>query len=237
MNRKNEKSALGRRKFLALAPTGAVAAAAGAALLDSETRHDTRLSQDALPPLVADSYLTDAEKALVSAVFDRLIPADDAALGASDAGCVAFLDRQLAGPWGLAATRYRAGPFKPGTPEQGDQSPFTPRERYRSGLKALETRCTKSEGKGFAQIAPERQDAFLQDMEAGRHGPDGKAFFEMMLQNVREGYFADPLYGGNKGMTGWKLVGFPGARYDYRAEIDRPGADLGLAPISLMDRG
>ena len=31
-----------------------------------------------------------------------------------------------------------------------------------------------------------------------------------------EGYFADPIYGGNRDMAGWKLVGFPGVRYDYR---------------------
>lgn len=45
----------------------------------------------------------------------------------------------------------------------------------------------------------------------------------MLIQNVREGFFADPLYGGNKDMAGWKMLGFPGARYDYREEI-KPAA-------------
>ena len=36
-----------------------------------------------------------------------------------------------------------------------------------------------------------------------------------------EGFFADPLYGGNKDMAAWKMVGFPGARYDYRDHIDK----------------
>lgn len=237
MNERKMKTGLGRRKFMALAPAGAVAATAGAALLKSQVPHDTRLAQDALPPITSDTFLSDAEKTTVSAVFNRLIPADDLSIGAVEAGCLVFVDRQLAGNWGHAATRYREGPFKPGTPEQGDQSPFTPRERYRTGLKALDARANQSEGKAFADLTPERQDAFLKDMEAGKHGKEPKAFFEMMLQNVREGFFADPLYGGNKDMAGWKLVGFPGARYDYRREIDRPGEDLGLEPVSLMDRG
>lgn len=237
MHDKNKQTLLGRRGFMALAPTGAVAATAGAALLQTQPHTATRLSQDALPPISKDGFLTAAEKTTVGAVFNRLIPADDLCVGAVDAGCVDFLDRQLASNWGLAATRYREGPFKPGTPEQGDQSPFTPRERYRMGLKALNERATKDEGKAFADLAADRQDAFLKDMDAGKHGKEPKAFFEMMLQNVREGFFADPMYGGNKGMVGWKLVGFPGARYDYRQEIDRPGEDLGLEPVSLMDRG
>ena len=33
--------------------------------------------------------------------------------------------------------------------------------------------------------------------------------------------FADPMHGGNASLTGWKLVGYPGPRMDYRNEIDR----------------
>ncbi len=41
-------------------------------------------------------------------------------------------------------------------------------------------------------------------------------FFEQALQHTIEGFFADPIYGGNREMVSWKLIGFPGARYDYR---------------------
>jgi gluconate 2-dehydrogenase gamma chain len=225
-----------RRTLFAMAPAGVIAAAAPAALLSERTAHDTDIAEDALPPLRAGTFLSPAERRTVGAVFDRLIPADELSIGAVEAGCVEFLDRQLAGDWGHAATRYRAGPFKPGTPEQGDQSRFTPRDHYRRGLAALDKRCRDDLGKVFADLSPQQQDQVLTAMEAGQHGDEPKALFVFLLQNVREGYFADPMYGGNKDMAGWKLVGFPGARYDYRAEIDRRGADLGLAPISLMDR-
>jgi gluconate 2-dehydrogenase gamma chain len=226
-----------RRTFLAMAPVGAVAAASATTLVTQTTPHDTDIAEDALPDLGDATFLTAAERVTVGAVFDRLIPADDLSIGAVEAGCVEFLDRQLAGGWGRAATRYRAGPFKPGTAEQGNQSPFTPRDHYRRGLPALDARCRRDHGKVFADLTPQQQDAALAAMEAGGHGDEAKALFVFLLQNVREGYFADPLYGGNKDMAGWKLVGFPGARYDYRVEIDQPGVDLKLAPVSLMDRG
>ena len=41
--------------------------------------------------------------------------------------------------------------------------------------------------------------------------------------------FADPIYGGNRDMAGWKLVGFPGARYDYRDVVEKPQPGLPAA--------
>ena len=225
-----------RRTFLSIVPAGTIAAASAAAIITRESRHETEISDDALPVIGDDSFLNDRERRVLGAVFDRLIPADDLSIGATEAGCVTFLDRQLAGDWGRAATRYRLGPFEAGTPEQGDQSPFTPRDHYRRGLISLDARCLKQFGKNFADLLPAQQDEILGSMETGAHGEEPKALFILMLQNVREGFFADPMYGGNKDMVGWKLVGFPGARYDYRLEVDRPGEDLKLTPISLMDR-
>ncbi len=50
-----------------------------------------------------------------------------------------------------------------------------------------------------------------------------------------EGFFADPIYGGNKGMVSWKMLGFPGARYDYRDYIGRHNENLKLQPVSIAD--
>jgi gluconate 2-dehydrogenase gamma chain len=32
----------------------------------------------------------------------------------------------------------------------------------------------------------------------------------MLYQNVIEGLFADPIYGGNRNKAGWRMIGFPG---------------------------
>lgn len=184
----------------------------------------------------------DIDRQTVSAVFDRLIPGDEHGPSASQAGCVEFLDAQLAGAFGDGATMYRRGPKAPGEDALMQKPQFiaTPRERYEAGLQALEAYAQKTEGKGFSDLPAERQDAILTGMDDGSIllSPqiDTKAFFELMLMNVREGYFADPLYGGNKDMAGWKMIGFPGARYDYRLYADRTGQELGLEPVSLIPK-
>jgi gluconate 2-dehydrogenase gamma chain len=55
----------------------------------------------------------------------------------------------------------------------------------------------------------------------------------MLLQNVTEGFFADPMYGGNRDFIGWKLIGFPGPRYNYVEEIEQYGKPYTLPPVSL----
>ena len=67
-------------------------------------------------------------------------------------------------------------------------------------------------------------------------GVDSKVFFTMLLQNTKEGYFADPMYGGNKDMAAWKMIGFPGAHYDYKAWAGRHGERVPFAPVGLMGR-
>ena len=61
-------------------------------------------------------------------------------------------------------------------------------------------------------------------------------FFNLVLANTMEGFFADPIYGGNKDMVGWKLVGFPGVRYDFRDVIARPNQPYTRPPVSLQGR-
>ena len=87
-------------------------------------------------------------------------------------------------------------------------------------------------GKTFAQLSPTDQDKVLSDLEKGtivlKNTPSAP-FFTLLLQNTTEGFFADPIYGGNRDMVGWKLVGFPGARYDYRDWVDRHNEVLSAA--------
>lgn len=114
----------------------------------------------------------------------------------------------------------------------------SPRERYLTGLKALEAWAQSQHRGSFHSLNADQIDIFLTKMEKGEInlGSDinSQALFELMLQNVREGYLADPIYGGNKNMSGWKMIGFPGARYDYRPYVDRHNEDLQLIPVSLI---
>jgi gluconate 2-dehydrogenase gamma chain len=218
-----------------------VATTAGASVINSRTAMPIGTQTQALPkpPRKGELvYLTPAEAKEVAAIFDRLIPEDELGISASQAGCVDFIDRELAGDFGKAASVYSLGPYKNGTPEQGPQFKMTPAERYRAGLKDLAAYCQAQHGKAFSSLDGDTQDALLHNLEGGKvNFPSTPAtdFFALLLQNVREGYLADPMYGGNKGMVGWKLIGFPGARYDYRPYIHKKGVALNLDPVSLLD--
>ena len=194
-------------------------------------------------PVTPSGYLffTVDEAEVVDAIVDRLIPTDDLGPGAKDAGVTVFIDRQLTGPYGGHDWLYMQGPFSSTPlPSQGLQSPLTPRQQYRLGLAALASYCSATfGGRGFAQLNSDEQDRLLTGMEKGEvklPGFDSKMLFSAIHTNTIEGYFADPIYGGNRDMAGWKLVGFPGVRYDFRDVIDRPNQSYALPAVAMQGR-
>src|SRR5206468_8077009 len=93
-----------------------------------------------------------------------------------------------------------------------------------------------NQNKVFSEIAPEDQDRILEAMEKdelGLQGVSAKTFFEILLQNTIEGFFSDPIYGGNRDLAAWKMIGFPGARYDYRDYVERHNERYPHPPISI----
>ena len=76
------------------------------------------------------------------------------------------------------------------------------------------------------------RDAFSDNND----GVDSKAFFALFLQNTKEGYFSDPIYGGNKDMGAWKMIGFPGAHYDYKEWVPRHGERVPYPTVGFKGR-
>jgi len=185
-------------------------------------------------------FFTPEEGTAIEAIVDRLIPPDPEAPGGKDAGCAVFIDRQLAGPYGSARGLYMRPPFMEGKPNQGQQEALTPAMRYRRGLAALDKHCRDSfAGKPFAQLSDAQKDETLTALEKGPlqlEGLSAKGFFEQILNNTREGFFADPVYGGNRDMAGWKMIGFPGARYDQRDWVERHNERYPLPPVGITGR-
>lgn len=184
-------------------------------------------------------FFTTDEAGAVEALADRIIPPDSNTPGGKEAGCAVYIDRQLIGPFGDSAGLYTRPPFIKGVPQQGSQSADPPAVVYRKSLAALDLHCRAQANKPFAQLPPDRQDQVLSGLESGSvqlEGTDGKSFFEMLLKNVREGFFADPIYGGNKDMCGWKMIGYPGAHYDYRDWVGRHNERYPHPPVSIAGR-
>ncbi|HYP86426.1 gluconate 2-dehydrogenase subunit 3 family protein [Variovorax sp.] len=236
-------SAPGRRDFLrrsiALVPASAALGAAGAAGVAGTA--DAAAAQAANPPAAAPytpAYFNADEWAFVKAAVGRLIPSDAEGPGAIEAGVPEFIDRQMDTAWGNGGLWYMQGPFAPdASPLFGYQNPMPPRELYRASIAALDAACRQQRGgKTFAQLDAAAQDEVLHALDQRKLQLDGvpaKDFFDMLLQNAKEGYFSDPIHGGNKNAAAWAMIGFPGARADYLDWVNRPGERYPLPPVSI----
>ena len=209
--------------------------AAGAALVS--TLGTTTQAGAAPARAYAPAYFTAPEWAFVNAAVDRLIPADGNGPGGIEAGVPVFLDRQMGLPYGHGAYWYMQGPFHPdAAPTLGYQMRLTPRELYRAGIATVDRAAQQAHGKPFAALDAGARDAILTLADGGKLAPDpalAAAFFGLLLRNTREGYFADPMYGGNRGMGAWKMIGFPGARADFTDWIDQQGRPYPYGPVAI----
>lgn len=225
-----QKKGHSRRDFLlktiTLAPAVAVGSTAMGALSlplaaqASETPAAPQQARDYQP-----AWFTTEEFAFITAAVARLIPRDERGPGALEAGVPEFIDRQMNTPYATGSNWYMQGPFNPDLPKElGYQLPLVPQQIYRLGLADADNYSKKQHGKVFAQLSGEQQDALLQAMESGSaefSQLPAKVFFSFLLQNTREGFFSDPIHGGNQGMVGWKLINFPGARADFMDWVER----------------
>jgi gluconate 2-dehydrogenase gamma chain len=180
------------------------------------------------------------EVLFVEAATERLIPADQNGPGALAAGVPTYIDRQLGGAWGAGERLYRSGPWQPGQPSQGYQLPFTPAELFRNGLRGIAQDLQARRRTSFDKLPGTEQDAYLQSLQTGSQdlgGVPAKVFFESLLGLTIEGFFSDPIYGGNKDMAAWKMIGFPGAYASYYEQVDQHGLLYTRAPVSIGDNG
>ena len=166
-------------------------------------------------PLLA---LNEIEHAFVVAAVDTLIPADELSPSGSDCGVATYIDRQLASAWGGGAKMYRAGPFRKGKPEQGYQLPLTPAEFFSAGIASANAWSRKTYGRDFDRLSPDKRAEALKAMQEGKADLgdfSSRAFFARLLAMTMEGFFSDPIYGGNRNKAGWRMIRYPGLPATY----------------------
>ena len=226
-----------RRDFLKGAVVGTAALATGgpAAAQTAGPASAAQASPDAEPLLT----LTATEHAFIVAAVDTLIPADELSPSGSACGVATFIDRQLAGAYGMGARLYRQGPFPKAKPELGYQLSLNPREFFRAGIESANVWTRKTYGKDFDRLSETDREAALKAMEADKApfpGFSSRMFFDALLQITMEGFFSDPIYGGNRDMTGWEMVGYPGLPATYRDDVKTYfGKKYDKPPRSIAD--
>ncbi|WP_375866147.1 gluconate 2-dehydrogenase subunit 3 family protein [Bradyrhizobium tunisiense] len=183
-------------------------------------------------------YLFPSEVSFLDAAVERLIPADELGPGAREAGVTRYIDRQLSSVWGAHGRNCRSGPWQEGTPEQGYQSRLTPQEVYRVGIREVDAFCRHAYGTAFSQLSPVVRDEILAELEHDNvelPSLSSKLFFDLLWRNTEEGFFADPLYGGNEDKVGWKLLGFPGMPSGVYVDRLDQQQTYRAEPISILD--
>ena len=189
-----------RREFLSIP-----AAALGGTLLYTLAGEPFRLQAQNGQVKVPLRFFTAEEARVVAAACERIFPSDATGPGATEAGVVIYIDRQLAGPYGADKNRYSKGPWRESYPEHGYQGKENPRDTYREGIRGLGN---------FAGLSVAEQTKKLTSIEKTH-------FFALLRAHTIEGMFSDPMHGGNAGLIGWQLIGFPGPQMSHRNEIDK----------------
>lgn len=250
----NTKEGLSRRQFLknsGLVAGGVVGGSLFGGLLTNQFQKKpatTTGTKDVVNLQEARMFFSRKEDFdILSAATERIFPENDNGPGAIELGVPYFIDKQLAGAWGLNAKEYMKGPFVLNPQIQGyqdkgeDQSKQgpnadtqipTPTARYQTrlnrseifiiGLRKLDSVSQDKFGARFVDAEAAQQDEILQmfdDNKVALSGVDSATFFNLLLQTTLEGAYSDPVYGGNKNMAGWRMKEYPGPRMGYLGQI------------------
>ncbi|TIP22631.1 MAG: twin-arginine translocation signal domain-containing protein [Mesorhizobium sp.] len=225
---------VGRRDFLKLFGAAGAAAstlplggsASAGEMVAPATGKPRHHSTDAAKSHAGDwgyEFFNVDESGFIEAAVDTLIPSDSTGPGAKELGVAIYIDRQMAGGYGKGDRLYLEGPFGEGTPEQGYQLPMTPSELIRAGIADVSVYVQKNHKSTFDGLSEKDRAAVMADLDSKKvelPTVPTATFFGLLLQLTIEGYFADPMYGGNKGRAAWKMIGFPGADAMYMDKIE-----------------
>lgn len=143
-------------------------------------------------------FFTEEEALAVMALCEQIIPADAHGGGATEAGVIHYIDRQL-----VAVFDY-------------DQA------IYQAGIAALQATVLDLHGKRFEELDSNTQYTLLVDMEKGALAKthwkelDQQRFFKLVVSHTMQGFYGAPRHGGNRNYMSYKMMGL-----DYPLVIGR----------------
>ncbi|WP_233505326.1 gluconate 2-dehydrogenase subunit 3 family protein [Sporosarcina sp. BI001-red] len=181
---------------------------------------------------------------VLSAATEQILPEDELGPGAIKLGVPYYIDKQLAGRWGINGRDYRQSPYAVKLEDNdksagsaGEQSILDRGDLFLLGLRSLDDESQKRFKLAFDEAQEDQQIELLTDFENDKvamRGVQASEFFNLLLQSTLEGAYADPQYGGNRNMEGWKMKEFPGAQASYAGYMEQEEFQK-LEPVSLRD--
>jgi gluconate 2-dehydrogenase gamma chain len=134
-------------------------------------------------------FFTQGEADGLIALCEQIIPADEHGGGATEAGVIHYIDRQL-----VAVFDY-------------DQV------IYQRGIAALQSTCLELYNLRFEQLEEGVQLEICTKMEAGSlpvelwDEVDQQQFFRLVTAHTMQGFYGAPRHGGNKNYMSYRMMG------------------------------
>jgi gluconate 2-dehydrogenase gamma chain len=192
-------------------------AAGGVALLGSLPVSLRTASAAAAP---AGGALSGAEMKSLNALLAQLMPKDSLGPGAVELGVPQYISSSL-------STSYK---------------PLL--STYKGFLATLDKAAGAAGAGSFEDLSDGAQVKLLEELESGKavglssaEKAEAEATFPLVLEHMREGMFGDPMYGGNKGLEGWKLVGYPGIQLVATEPVQQVGAKVPATEMTAKNYG
>jgi gluconate 2-dehydrogenase gamma chain len=135
-------------------------------------------------------FFTEDEARTLAALCDQIIPADDYP-SASQAGAVAFIDRQLVRHYGQH------------------------QKAYREGLWLTDALSIAQFGPNLGAVSVEQQ--YVTALALEKKAPK---FFELVRRHTLESYYGSPRHGGNRDAVSWRMLGLAEPPLRGRAQYD-----------------
>lgn len=187
----------------------------------------------------------------IEAATARIIPTDHDP-GAREAGVVRFIDCYLSGIQYIYASADGRGFLRmDGRIAEGWQRHIARMQQvYRDGVRALDQLARDIFGGDFAALDDLQQDEVLEAL-SGEPRPrplkerqaSGSGygfalqsdldlgFFPALCLHTRQGFYCDPVYGGNRDRVGWRVIGFPGPE----SLVDTQTCSYSLEHLLVLD--
>lgn len=175
------RSGLSRRTLLKIGATSALGVAIGA----GSAAGIARFLRTAPSPYL---FFSASEASLLTAVCEQIIPRDDTP-GATDAGVIFYIDRQLFG----AHSRHQ--------------------RTYRRGLESFRNTCLQVCQAPFEKLPFDQQTDVLRLIESGKAPKDlwgsqsQQSFFDLVIDHARQGFYGSPRHGGNRNYVSYQMLG------------------------------